>query len=108
VPSEAIRGGVPRDRRRVRDLGLPKTIPAAGHFFGASGPPGGLLQSSKPTKNGILGGQTLRIHGGFVIRANVAELVDALDLGSSGATREGSSPSIRTKRNEDESNFGID
>jgi hypothetical protein len=29
--------------------------------------------------------------------ANVAELVDALDLGSSGATRESSSLSFRTK-----------
>jgi pimeloyl-ACP methyl ester carboxylesterase len=29
--------------------------------------------------------------------ANVAELVDALDLGSSGVTREGSSPSFRTR-----------
>ena len=29
--------------------------------------------------------------------AKVAELVDALDLGSSGATREGSSPSFRTR-----------
>ena len=28
-------------------------------------------------------------------RAKVAELVDALDLGSSGETREGSSPSFR-------------
>ena len=28
-------------------------------------------------------------------RAKVAELVDALDLGSSGVTREGSSPSFR-------------
>jgi hypothetical protein len=34
----------------------------------------------------------------FLDRANVAELVDALDLGSSGATRESSSLSIRTKR----------
>jgi hypothetical protein len=31
------------------------------------------------------------------VRANVAELVDALDLGSSGETRESSSLSIRTK-----------
>ena len=30
------------------------------------------------------------------LQANVAELVDALDLGSSGVTREGSSPSFRT------------
>ena len=30
-------------------------------------------------------------------RANVAELVDALDLGSSGVTRESSSLSFRTK-----------
>ncbi len=30
--------------------------------------------------------------------ANVAELVDALDLGSSGATRESSSLSIRTNQ----------
>jgi hypothetical protein len=30
------------------------------------------------------------------VGAKVAELVDALDLGSSGATREGSSPSFRT------------
>ena len=36
-----------------------------------------------------------RRHGaGFIAR--VAELVDALDLGSSGVTREGSSPSFRT------------
>ena len=35
-----------------------------------------------------------------VIAANVAELVDALDLGSSGETRGGSSPSIRTNHKE--------
>ena len=34
-------------------------------------------------------------HGAEFI-ARVAELVDALDLGSSGVTREGSSPSFRT------------
>ena len=32
--------------------------------------------------------------------AKVAELADALDLGSSGATREGSSPSFRMERYE--------
>ncbi len=36
-----------------------------------------------------------RRHGAEVI-ARVAKLVDALDLGSSGVTREGSSPSFRT------------
>jgi hypothetical protein len=30
--------------------------------------------------------------------AKVAELVDALDLGSSGISREGSNPSFRTKK----------
>ena len=32
----------------------------------------------------------------FKTRASVAELADALDLGSSGATRGGSTPSTRT------------
>lgn len=34
-------------------------------------------------------------NGGFILCANVAELVDALDLGSSGVTCESSSLSIR-------------
>ena len=33
------------------------------------------------------------------VKAKVAELVDALDLGSSGATRESSSLSFRTTKN---------
>ena|GEM_PF-1456275 len=40
--------------------------------------------------------------------ANVAELVDALDLGSSGVTREGSSPSFRTRGFEDEGFVNVD
>ncbi len=45
------------------------------------------------------GGRRCRLHRGRSIglkKANVAELVDALDLGSSGATRESSSLSFRT------------
>jgi hypothetical protein len=34
--------------------------------------------------------------GFIILKANVAELVDALDLGSSGVTRESSSLSFRT------------
>ena len=37
-----------------------------------------------------------RVSSGPLLFADVAELVDALDLGSSGVTRGGSSPLIRT------------
>lgn len=37
--------------------------------------------------------------GGAEISADVAELEDALDLGSSGVIRGGSTPSIRTRQN---------
>ena len=43
------------------------------------------------------GGATFRVYGGFATTAKVAELVDALDLGSSAERHEGSSPSFRTK-----------
>ena len=43
----------------------------------------------------VVAGSSPVIHPKF--QANVAELVDALDLGSSGVTRESSSLSFRTK-----------
>ena len=51
------------------------------------------LQGDRSRTSVILGGPAELNQ----LQANVAELVDALDLGSSGVTREGSSPSFRTR-----------
>jgi hypothetical protein len=58
-----------------------------GHFFAANGPAHVISRAAR----GIAAGHD-------AIYAGVAELVDALDLGSSDESCGGSSPSARTKR----------